>query len=296
MFSIVIPTLNNLKYLKLAIASLEKNSKYMHELIVHVNIGNDGTLKYLRERNIKHTFTDYNAGITKGVNLAVKIVSNKYLVYAHDDFYFCPNWDYYLFNEINKMKDDLFYLSGTMINNGQVKFDCGNTISTFNEKKLLSSMNSLKTIDFQGSTWAPTLVSKRLWNQVGGFSEEYSAGTGSDPDFNMKLWKIGVRIFKGVGKSRVYHFGSIVSRKNMDNNIKWAVSRGRGGKIFLLKWGITIKFFTRFYLRGCKTLNKTLICNKFDGSLQDPEKKFYYYLELFKNKIFYIYLKIIHYK
>ena len=43
MFSVVIPSLNNLKYLKLAISSLMKNSKYKNEIIVHVNIGNDGT-------------------------------------------------------------------------------------------------------------------------------------------------------------------------------------------------------------------------------------------------------------
>ena len=290
MFSIVIPSLNNLEYLKLAISSLEKNSKYKNEIIVHVNIGNDGTLDFLNNKSIKYTFTNYNAGITKGMNLAVKITSSKYIVYAHDDFYFCPDWDYYLNNEIAFMKDDMFYLSGTMINNGQIKFDCGNTIDTFNEKKLLSNLDLINTVDFQGSTWAPTLVSKRLWNLVGGFSEEYFAGSGSDPDFNMKLWRIGVRIFKGVGKSKVYHFGSIVSRKKNNDMVKWSGSRG--GKIFLLKWGISIKFFTVFYLRGCKTVDSTLICNDYDGPLNNPKKTLLYYLNLFKDKLFYMYLKI----
>ena len=291
MFSVVIPSLNNLEYLRLAISSLEKNSKYKNEIIVHVNIGNDGTLDFLKHKNIKYTFTNYNAGITKGMNLAVKITSNKYIIYAHDDFYFCPDWDYYLNNEIILMKDDMFYLSGTMINNGQVKFDCGNTIDTFDENKLLSNLNSIKTNNFQGSTWAPTLISKRLWNHVGGFSEEYFAGSGSDPDFNMKLWRVGVRIFKGIGKSKVYHFGSIVSRKKDNNEVKWSGSRG--GKIFLLKWGISIKLFTSFYLLGCKTVNNTLICNDYDGPLNNPKKTLLYYLTLFKDKLFYLYLKII---
>ena len=291
MFSVVIPSLNNLEYLKLAISSLEKNSKYKNEIIVHVNIGNDGTLDFLKNKSIKYTFTNFNAGITKGMNLAVKITSNKYIVYAHDDFYFCPDWDYYLNNEITFMKDDMFYLSGTMINNGQIKFNCGNTIDTFDEKKLLSNLDLINTFDFQGSTWAPTLVSKRLWDLVGGFSEEFFAGSGSDPDFNMKLWRIGVRIFKGVGKSKVYHFGSIVSRKKNDNTVKWSGSRG--GKIFLLKWGISIKLFIIFYLRGCKTVDNTLICNNYDGPLNNPKKTLLYYLNLFKDKLFYLYLKII---
>ena len=33
MFSIIIPTLNNLSYLKLCIESIQKNSKYNHEII-----------------------------------------------------------------------------------------------------------------------------------------------------------------------------------------------------------------------------------------------------------------------
>lgn len=295
MFSIIIPSLNNIEYLKFALSSLNKNSKFNdHEIIVHVNIGSDGTLDFLKKNNIQYTFTDFNAGITKGVNLAAREATRKYIVYAHDDFYFCPDWDYHLFNEINNMKNDLFYLSGTMINNGQIKFDCGDTISDFDEKKLLSNMNKLKTFDFQGSTWAPTLVSKRLWDLVGGFSEEYFAGSGSDPDFNIKLWKFGVRIFKGVGKARVYHFGSIVSRKKNDINLKWSGSRG--AKIFLLKWGFSIKFFTKFFLHGCKTINKTLICKEYDGPLDDPITNVFFYIELFKDKLYFLYLRLINYK
>ena len=49
--------------------------------------------------------------------------------------------------------------------------------------------------------------------KVGGFSEEFSPGAGSDPDLNMKLWNEGVRIFKCLNQSRVYHFGSITIRK-----------------------------------------------------------------------------------
>ena len=64
------------------------------------------------------------------------------------------------------------------------------------------------------------LIHKEMWNKVGGFSEEFFPGTGSDPDFNMKLWNIGVRIFKGINDFKVYHFGSIVTRKykNPPNN------------------------------------------------------------------------------
>ena len=85
-------------------------------------------------------------------------------------------------------------------------------INNFDENKVLNEYQIYNDYDFQGSTWAPHLLHKDLWEKVGGFSEEFFPGTGSDPDLNMKLWKEGVRIFKGVNNCKVYHFGSIVTR------------------------------------------------------------------------------------
>ncbi len=51
MFSILIPTYNNLEYLKLCINSINKNSIYKHQIIVHINEGSDGTVEYLKIPN-----------------------------------------------------------------------------------------------------------------------------------------------------------------------------------------------------------------------------------------------------
>ena len=88
MFSILIPSYNNLKYLKFCIQSIIKNSKYDHQIIVHVNIGDDGTLEYLDKNKIEYSYTDYNAGICEGINKAAKLATFEYYLYAHDDFYF----------------------------------------------------------------------------------------------------------------------------------------------------------------------------------------------------------------
>ena len=93
MFSILIPSLNNLEYLKLCIHSIKQNSEYNHEIIVHVNEGKDNTIDYLKTNNIKYTHTEYNAGICEGVNKASKLSTSDYILYAHDDFYFYPGWD-----------------------------------------------------------------------------------------------------------------------------------------------------------------------------------------------------------
>ena len=250
MFSIIIPTFNNLPYLKVCIDSIIKNSHFKHEVIPHVNVGDDGSEKYLITQNIKYSITKYNAGICEGMNNAARMATTNYILYAHDDFYFLPGWDDALINEVKQIPHNKFYLSGIMMNNGPLKFDCGNTLAEFNENKLLDNFENINHHDFQGSTWAPHLIHKELWNEVGGFSEEYFPGTGSDPDLNMKLWKLGVRIFKGVSKFKVYHFGSIVTRKYKNHPTIQTEVSAKGSKIFLIKLGISIKFFKKFFLKS----------------------------------------------
>ena len=285
MFSIIIPTLNNLKYLKLCLKSLKKNSKYDHEIIPHVNIGSDGTIDFLKKNNIKFTHTEENAGICRGMNLAAKEAKNNYILYGHDDFYFCPDWDVILKKEIDAIGHNYFYLSGTMMHNGQIDFNCGVDIENFDEQKFLSNYKNFNYYDFQGSTWAPHIIHKDIWQKVGGFSEEFYPGTGSDPDLNMKLWKLGVRIFKGINNFKVYHFGSIVTRKYKNDPTMTTESGSKGGKIFLLKWGIGIKFFKKFLMKSDL---------KFDGELKQPIKNINYYFNLFINKLNYIYVKYIY--
>ena len=285
MFSIIIPTLNNLKYLKFCIYSIKKNSKFRHEIIPHVNIGDDGTIEYLKNEGIYYTHTKHNSGICEGMNLAAKKAKTNYILYAHDDFYFCPNWDIILKNEIDKIHHKKFYLSGTMMNNGQIKFDCGDSPNNFDEKKFLKYYKDHNYYDFQGSTWAPHLIHKDIWNQVGGFSEEFFPGTGSDPDLNKKLWDVGVRIFKGINDFKVYHFGSIVTRRYKNHPTIKTESGSRGAKIFLLKWGVSISFFKRFILRSD---------SKYKGPLNDPKKNVTYFFNFIICKINFFYIKYIY--
>ena len=272
MFSIIIPTYNNLDYLKLCLKSLKKNSSFNHEIIIHINDGSDGTLDFIKANNYKYTSSDDNIGLCSSINKAAKLVTNKYILYSHDDMYFCPDWDKVLSREVKSFDHDNFYLSGTMIepNSGHIIHDFGSNLDTFREDVLLSKYKNLNFYDHQGTHFAPHLVSKKMWDKVGGFSEEFNPGIGSDPDFNMKLWREGVRIFKGLNDFKVYHFGSLTTRKKKN------FIQNRGDKTFLKKWGITTKFFKKHYLKS-----KT----KYDGPLHEPDVTLGYILGLMSCKI-----------
>jgi glycosyltransferase involved in cell wall biosynthesis len=279
-FSILIPTYNNLDYLKLAIKSIKENSSYHHEIILHINDGSDGTLDYVKKHNIDYTYSDLNIGLCSSINMASKKVTTDYILYVHDDMYLCKNWDKFLENEIKNLDDDLFYFSGTNYESRDIAepLNPGNSPDQFNPEYFYKFCSIKKGEDLQGSHWAPHIISKRLWDIVGGFSEEFNPGDGSDPDFCMKLWINNVRIFKSIDKFKVFHFGSRTTRNKK-------IVKNNGTKKFLLKYGFNPKFFRKYYLKGGAY-------SIFDGPLTDPKISIIQSLELFVNKVKYFYYKL----
>ena len=244
--SILIPTWNNLPYLKLCIDAIRKNSGLKHQLIVHVNEGKDGTIDWLETQlDISYTSSDTNIGVCYALNAARSLVSTSYIIYLNDDMYVCPGWDTELFQEIKSIGHHQFFLSSTAIepvpqSNCSIHGDFGKNITTFREEELLEKFNQVPFPDWSGATWPPNIVHVETWDLVGGYSIEFSPGMYSDPDFSMKLWLAGIRIFKGIGNSRAYHFGSITVKRIVKN---------RGYFQFIAKWGFTSSTAMKYFLK-----------------------------------------------
>tara|TARA_B100000745_G_scaffold33640_1_gene20888 strand:- start:1091 stop:1939 length:849 start_codon:yes stop_codon:yes gene_type:complete len=279
-FTILIPTYNNLKYLRLFCESIKINSNFNHQLIFHINDGSDGSYDYINNNKYQFTHSKTNIGLCSSIKEASKLIKNQYVLYAHDDMYFCKNWDKFLIEEVQKQNNNLFYFSGTNISykDGILNFDCGNTPENFDQIKFDNFCEKDNSPDLQGSHWAPHLIHRDLWTKVEGFSIEFDPGDGSDPDLCMKLWNEGVRIFKCISGFKVYHFGSVTTRKR-DININ------NGTKKFLLKFGFNPRFFRKYYLRGDSKI-------KYLGPLDDPKLNFSMLLSLIINKFKYYYYKI----
>ncbi len=274
LFSILIPSWNNLDILKICIDGIRKNSHFHHQVIVHANQATDGTLEWLKENKISYTYSIENAGVCYGFNAPYSLADSDYICLIDDDMYVCPDWDKALWDEIQKQEDHYFCLSGTLIQPHVTTYKCvigpydfGRKAADFKETELLESYDKYPFHDWNGCNWYPMVIDRRIWNLMGGLSVEFSPGMYSDPDFMMKLWHLGVRRFKGVSASRAYHFLSLSTSR---------VKKNDGRKQFLFKWGISSSTFFKYYLRIGTTWN---------GPLKEPEMTTVLRWHLLRNKI-----------
>lgn len=262
-FSILIPSWNNLPMLKVCINSILKNSHSKHQLIIHINEGSDGTKAWVEENGYDYSYSKNNVGVCYAFNSAASLADSDYLLLIDDDNYVLPDWDLHLWDEILKVGHPYFSISSTKIEPRKSFNPCviaphnfGSSPKDFDETALLNNYHKLEWHDWNGSSWYPLVVHRKIWDMVGGMSIEFSPGMYSDPDFMMKLWHAGVRYFKGVERSLSYHFISASVRRIKKNN---------GRKQFLKKWGVSNSVFREQYLRMGKP---------FTGPLPEPTPSF----------------------
>ena len=120
--SIICPTFNNLNYLRLFIKSIKENSFFNHELIFHINDGSDGSLNFIRSEKIKYTHSNDNIGLCSAVNNAFTKSTKQYILYAHDDMYFCKNWDIFLIGFPSKFHLSAFFQQKLILMNDYAQF------------------------------------------------------------------------------------------------------------------------------------------------------------------------------
>lgn len=266
LFSILIPTWNNLDFLKLCVESIHKNSTYEHQIIIHVNEGSDGTLEWVRQQGYDYTYSRRNIGVCLALNGLRTLVRTDYILYMNDDMYVCPEWDKYLWEEIQLRPDPMFFISATLIQPRPffcksviAPADYGSSPQDFDEQRLLREYQSLPHADWFGATWPPNVVHKSVWDLVGGYSIEFSPGMYSDPDFAAKLKMVGVTFFKGISASRVYHFEARSTSR---------ITKNKGSVQFLLKWGITSASFMRNVLKRGERFDSATIDVYHDAGLK----------------------------
>ncbi len=169
MFSILIPSWNNLPYLQLCIESIRRHSAFEHEIIVHVNEGTDGTLEWVREQGLRHTWSKGNVGVCLALNDAARLATRDWILFMNDDMYCTPGWDRAFESALRQIGDPFAYLAARLIEpvdtgNVQVSVaDFGTGPDNFDEAGLLSFVAAQPpSSDRDGVALQPMLLSRRL--------------------------------------------------------------------------------------------------------------------------------------
>ncbi|MBL0023698.1 MAG: glycosyltransferase [Saprospiraceae bacterium] len=260
LFSILIPSWKNYSHLKLVIESIRKNSRYEHQICVHLNEADEKSKNLLDLLKISHSISVENTGVCFGFNAASSLAQCEYFVLIDDDMYLAPDWDKWMHDSIIKHKNPYWCISGTMMErtgkSNKSVINCKNfgaNPEEFQEQQFLDEYSTYDYHDWSGSLWYPLALDRKIWMLIGGLSTEFSPGMYSDPDFMMKLWQAGVRHFIGLEKCRVYHFMSKSTSR---------VKKNDGRKQFLQKWKISNSIFSKYFLRlGEKYTGDILIPN-----------------------------------
>jgi glycosyltransferase involved in cell wall biosynthesis len=90
-----IPSKNNLRYLKNSIRSIKQNSTIEHDIIVYIDLDQDGTENWLKDNHIKYIKNELNTprGIAFAYNRCIEIANTKVVCMFHADMFMGKNFD-----------------------------------------------------------------------------------------------------------------------------------------------------------------------------------------------------------
>jgi len=226
--SILIPTLDNPEFMECLLASIKKHTTVEHEVLIHYNT---------KENNI---------GLAKAINILGKQAQGEFICYFNDDMYVGPDWDKALLSKVNP---DIHYqyLTAALVEPQyenicmNAPMDYGRNSNEFREEEFLNTWFDKRRIKEDiVSPYCPIFVTKALWDEVGGYDEEYFPCFGTDPDFAAKIYfaalaKGASYEFRAVADCCVYHFQCITTDKIANN----AYYRNKAKEIFYRKWKMT---------------------------------------------------------
>ena len=266
--SFCISTFNNLKYLKIAIDSVRKNSYYYNApFIIHAENCEDGTDEWLKEHAEEYDLeyyidkNDVPLGIGGGMNFCAERVKTEYIMFLHSDFYVTKDWDRALLDVFEQHPDEKLWVnshrvepkmfSGQKTRQGTVVVPqeiFGAYHHDFQKDSFEQWAKEFMQInDFQvpKGEGVSGLIRKCDWDEVGGNDSLFAPASFEDIDLFLRMLQSEFR-FILPSTSMVWHFGARGSHRLEENDGKSStrqlVSQTNNQRKWLQKWGSLPKF------------------------------------------------------
>lgn len=215
--SIIIPVYNQWKFTYRCLFSILKHTNNIkYEIIIADDVSSDETLNISDAvKNIKVIRNEKNLGFLLNCNNAAKHAQGKYILFLNNDTQVQQNWLDTLVElvesdeTIGMVGSKLIYPSGRLQEAGGIIWNDG---SGWNFGRLDNpnkpEYNYIKEVDYISG--ASIMLSKKLWNEVGGFDERYIPAYFEDTDLAFEVRKHGYKVMFQP-KSIVVHFEGVMN-------------------------------------------------------------------------------------
>ena len=221
--SIVIPVLNQLEFTQQCVESIEAFTPEEHEVIFVDNGSTDGSVTWLRElaaKNPSYTLirNEKNLGFPTACNQGAAFSRGDYILFLNNDTVVSKEWLGGLVEAIKSAPD--IGCVGPMTNcisgHQQVNDPTGYD-SLFKYQNYADAYRKAHRgayTPFWRVVGFCMLVSRKVWDELGGFDERFSPGNFEDDDFCLRACLAGYRNLI-VGDVFIHHHGSATC-KTMD--------------------------------------------------------------------------------
>ena len=266
--SFILPSRNNLKYLKQAYDSIRKNQSVEHEICIASDASTDGTVEWVEEimKTDKKVRLHINPGPERlGHTILYDTLVNEYssndiVMIFHADMYLCPNSDV----QIDKHIKEGTVVSLTRIEpplhpdgNEKILMDYGIEPEEFKEDDLLVWLNSSPELthsklrnELTKGIFAPWAIMQKAWDFIGGHDPLFAPQSKEDSDIFNRFHIAGYNLVQ-TWRGFVYHMTCRGSRfkdgakrnPNGDAMMKgretdeWLIQNKKSTRNFIRKWG-----------------------------------------------------------
>ena len=279
--SFIIPSRNNLKYLKQAYNSIRKNQSVEHEICIADDASTDGTSEWVLAQMKRDKWLKLHINKVPdrlGHTILYDTLVNDYstldrVMIFHADMYLTPDSD----KEIDKYLKEGVVVSLTRIEpplhpDGPEKIllDYGIEPEEFKEEELLQTVKNIQNgddgilygplslnQDTSEGIFAPWAIMKSDWDYIGGHDPIFAPQSKEDSDIFNRFYLAGYE-FVQVWRGLVYHMTCRGSRfkdgaiRNPDGQVfmknreseEWLEQNQKSTREFIRKWGHFVKHDT----------------------------------------------------
>ena len=268
LISFIVPSRNNLKYLKQAYKSIRTNSDHPHEICIASDFSNDGTVEWVEDimKEDKNVKLHINPGPERlGHTILYDTLINDYatndvVMIFHADMYLCPSAD----EEIDKYLEPGKVVSLTRIEPPlhppgpeKILADYGIEPEEFDEKQFLQDLPKFNQNKTTEGIFAPWAIYKSDFQTIGGHDPLYAPQSKEDSDIFNRFQLAGYKFIQ-TWDGFVYHMTCRGSRfkdgakRNPDGEVfmknretdEWLKQNHKSTRNFIRKWGHFVKHDT----------------------------------------------------